>query len=68
MKIVNEEVGTPTAECNAAYPTELWKCMLAEYVYAFIKVPLFVVQSSYDTWGLSYICGMTKSMIESSKQ
>lgn len=42
----------------AANPTEKWKCMFAEHNYAFIKVPLFSIQSMYDSWSLPNILGI----------
>jgi O-palmitoleoyl-L-serine hydrolase len=58
MKISNEEVDPPTAECVAANPTEKWKCMFAEYISDHIKVPLFAIESMYDSWSLHYILGI----------
>jgi len=33
--------------------------MFAEYVYAFIKVPQFAIQSPYDSWSMPYILGIS---------
>jgi hypothetical protein len=59
MRFSNEEINPPTAECVAAYPNELWKCMFAEYNHVFIKVPLFAIQSPYDSWSLRNILGIS---------
>jgi len=32
--------------------------MFAEYVYAFIKVPQFAIQSPYDAWSIPSILGL----------
>lgn len=58
MSISNEEVDPPTAECVAANRMEKWKCMFAEYIHAFIKIPLFPIQSLYDSWSIHYILGL----------
>jgi hypothetical protein len=59
MKLSNEEVDPPNESCVKANPTETWKCMFAEYNYAYINVPLFAIQSVYDTWSLANILGLT---------
>lgn len=39
------------ASCEAAYPAaEQWKCNMAEYVFPFIRPPIFVLNSFYDSW------------------
>jgi hypothetical protein len=39
------------AACEAAYPAaEQWRCNMAEYVYPFIRPPVFVLNSFYDSW------------------
>lgn len=61
MAVANIEVNPPTKECVEAYKDETWKCMFAQYIHPFIKVPLFPVQSLYDSWSLPNILGMTCS-------
>ena len=34
-------------------------CFLAGNLAQFIKVPLFIIQSTYDTWALQNILGLT---------
>lgn len=58
MKISNVEVDPPTKECIAVNQDEKWKCMFAEYNHFFITVPLFAIQSPYDSWSLRYILGL----------
>lgn len=58
LKYSNVERSIPVKECVAAYPDELWKCMFAQYLYPFIKVPLFTPQSLYDSWSLYNILGI----------
>lgn len=42
----------------AAHKDEKWKCLFAEFNHFFIKVPLFAIQSPYDTWSMRYILGI----------
>ena len=58
MRFSNDEIDPPGAECVAAHPDEKWKCMFAEYSHSFITVPLFAIQSPYDTWSMRYILGI----------
>jgi hypothetical protein len=58
MKISNAEVDPPTKECVASNQDEKWKCMFAEYNHFYINVPLFSIQSPYDSWSLRYILGL----------
>jgi hypothetical protein len=51
-------VDPPNTACVKDNPTEKWKCMFAEYNYRYIKIPLFAVQSAYDTWCLANILGL----------
>lgn len=55
MKLSNVEVGTPCAECNTKYPTERWRCLFFENLYATVKQSMFVVDSLYDeeSFGIS---------------
>ena len=59
MKSVYEmqhaEAGVNVA-CTAALPTaERWKCIFANYSYAYTKAPTFPLQSSLDGWQLRFI-------------
>jgi O-palmitoleoyl-L-serine hydrolase len=58
MKFSNAEVDPPTDECVKENRNELWKCMFGEYLQAYIKVPLFPIQSLYDSWSLPNILGL----------
>jgi len=51
--------------CEAAYtPTgDTWRCNMAQYIYPFIKVPLFVLNSFYDSWQTG--CVMTAEPVVS---
>jgi hypothetical protein len=55
LALANEETNPPLKECNEKYKDELWKCMFAQYLHPFIKVPLFTVNSLYDAWSLQNI-------------
>lgn len=58
MKLSNEEIDPPTKECVAAYPQEQYKCLFAQYIHPFIKVPLFAIESAYDSWSVANILGL----------
>ena len=59
MALSNDQVDPPTSECVAEHRDEKWKCMFAEYNHKYIKVPLFSIQSPYDSWSIHYILGLT---------
>ena len=40
----------PQEGCVKQYPTEAHKCFLTEYMFPFIKSPLFIIQSGYDAF------------------
>jgi hypothetical protein len=58
MNFSNAEVDPPVPECVAANPDAKWKCMFAEYLFPYVKVPLFAIQSAYDTWSLKTDIGI----------
>ena len=55
MSLANTEVDPPTEECVKANPNEKWKCLFGEYLHQYITVPLFPIQSLYDSWSLPNI-------------
>jgi len=45
-------------ECVNAYRKGMkWKCMFSPHVYPFMKVPVFVIDSMYDSWQMENILG-----------
>ncbi|CAD8159567.1 unnamed protein product [Paramecium pentaurelia] len=48
-KLANEEVDPLNEQCVKSYPNEKWKCHFAQYLIQFINVPIFFMQSLYDT-------------------
>jgi O-palmitoleoyl-L-serine hydrolase len=40
----------PQADCVNNYAAEAYKCFLTEYMFPFIRSPLFVIQSGYDSF------------------
>lgn len=58
MSISNEEVDPPNTECVISNPSAKWKCMFAQYNHNFINIPLFPIQSLYDSWSLPNILGI----------
>eukprot|EP01116_Phalansterium_solitarium_P011389 TRINITY_DN27049_c0_g1_i1.p2 TRINITY_DN27049_c0_g1~~TRINITY_DN27049_c0_g1_i1.p2 ORF type:complete len:433 (+),score=110.40 TRINITY_DN27049_c0_g1_i1:41-1300(+) len=50
---------TTDVDCLAAQsPGEAWKCLMAPYLVAFIKTPLFIMNALYDIWQLPNILGL----------
>lgn len=42
----------PPADCQAAYAgsAEAYHCNMAQYVYPFVKTPIFALNSIFDSW------------------
>jgi len=57
MELSNVEVDPIVHECVKDLSDEKWKCFFAEHLINYIKVPLFYIQSEYDSWSLSNILG-----------
>ena len=47
--------GVNDACISAKTETDQWQCFMAQYTYPYIKTPIFVLNSEYDTWQLSNI-------------
>lgn len=47
----------PNAECAAANPGELWRCLFVEELIKYVKHPVYFMQSLYDGWDISEILG-----------
>lgn len=58
MSFANVEMDVVNADCSKAYPDQKWKCMFAQYLMQFIKTPLFISQSEYDSWSALNILGI----------
>ena len=44
------------ANCIASTPVaDQWKCIFAQYSYQYIKTPIFVLNSAYDSWQMQCI-------------
>ena len=54
---VNVEVLPVSRECIRDLPGEEHKCLLAEKIFNYIKVPILMLQPGYDTWQLMNILG-----------
>lgn len=55
MKALYETVNDPTAPfpqqgCVQKYGNESYKCFITEYMFPYIKSPMFIIQSGYDTF------------------
>jgi hypothetical protein len=59
MKLSNEEIDSPVTECNKDFPTNKVNCFFAQNLHKYIKVPLFAIQSLYDTWSVYNILGIS---------
>ena len=57
MKFSNAEVDPPVPECIQKFPEAKEYCMLSQNLYEFIKTPMFIIQSYYDTWSVTNIIG-----------
>ena len=40
----------PQEGCVNYYAADAYKCFLTEYMFPFIKSPMFIIQSGYDTF------------------
>jgi hypothetical protein len=58
MSISNQEVDPPNTECVISNREAKWKCMFAQYNFPYILIPLFPIQSLYDSWSLPNILGI----------
>jgi hypothetical protein len=58
MKFSNAEIDPPVPECVEAFNNSIENCMFIENIYMYVKVPLFVSQSLYDTWSIPNILGV----------
>ena len=48
--------GGVNSECiHSKEESERWQCFMAQYTYPYIKTPIFVLNSEYDTWQLESI-------------
>jgi len=50
MQNATSAAGNLDAGCLASYPTELWRCFLAQYTLPHVTAPFFAVNSVYDRW------------------
>jgi hypothetical protein len=58
MKLSNAESPIPVPECVRDWPGYEWKCMFAHHLYQYMRAPIFVTQSLYDSWSLYNILGI----------
>ena len=56
--IVNKELAPLSSECVAEFPEEKEKCLFPQYFVKYIKVPLLILQSSYDSSNLYETVGL----------
>jgi len=58
MRISNVEIAPPVPECALKFKDEIENCMFAANLAPFIKAPMFIIQSLYDTWSIPHILGV----------
>jgi hypothetical protein len=58
MKFSNADIDPPVPECVEAFNNSIENCMFTHNIYMYLKVPLFVSQSLYDTWSIPNILGV----------
>ncbi|XP_065840834.1 uncharacterized protein [Oscarella lobularis] len=51
----NVSTGLNQACVQAKAEDDKWQCFMGQYAYEYLKTPLFVFNSQYDTWQLDYI-------------
>jgi len=59
MLLANQEVDPIDTACVSNNTGSEWKCLFAEHLVNYIKVPTYVVMSQYDSWALANILGET---------
>jgi hypothetical protein len=59
MKLSNVEIDLPVPECVQHFKDDKVSCFFAQNIHRFIKVPLFPLQSLYDTWSIANILGIS---------
>ena len=55
---VNKEVLPVSSECVKENPDQMHMCLMAEYLIKYIKVPILMIQSGYDSYNLLRILGL----------
>lgn len=58
MQYSNKQTAVIPPDCGSYYSDEPWKCMMGQYLLPFIRSPLFIVESLYDSWSLTQILGL----------
>ena len=50
----------------------MWKCMMAQYLLKYVESPVFIVESSYDSWSIQNIlimfCANSRTLLECDSQ
>ncbi|KAM3143650.1 hypothetical protein pb186bvf_004146 [Paramecium bursaria] len=52
FKVANVEVDPPNSQCVLYNQDEKWRCHFAQYLVRYINVPIFFVQSLYDSMAI----------------
>jgi hypothetical protein len=55
MKFANTEIDPPNPECIKENQKEKVNCMFAQHLYKHIKISMFPIQSTIDSWSLNNI-------------
>jgi len=60
-EVVNQEIRPENKECLNDNPNNEYKCLLAENISKYIKIPFMILQPGYDMWQLENILGISCS-------
>lgn len=55
---LGDEWDPPNKACVAANQNEKWKCLMAQYIIPFVKSPIFIIQSLYDSYSIPSVLGV----------
>lgn len=59
MTLSNKYAPPILKQCALDNPEETWKCMMFQYIYKYVKTPMFIIQSQYDLWSIQNILKMS---------
>lgn len=51
---MQNSTGALSDECQSAYGSDAWKCIMAPHAVKFIQTPWFMLQSRFDKWQLGF--------------
>ena len=63
MQNATSPAGNLDADCLAAWPSEAWRCFMAQYTLPHVTTPFFAVNSVYDSWQGVNILGLNSNCV-----